>query len=57
MIDFLETSVENPFFCGFMSEQEEADSLECLAMLLKENSVDVSQLSEIELTSLLEQLR
>lgn len=57
MIDFLETSVENPFFYGFMSEQEEADSLEYLAMLLKENSVGVSQLSESELTSLLEQLR
>ena len=57
MIDFLKTSVENPFFCGFMSEQEEADSLEYLAMLLEENGIDISQLSESELASLLEQLR
>ena len=57
MIDFLETSVENPFFYGFMSEQEEIASLKSLAMLLEEKGIDISQLSESELASLLEQLR
>lgn len=57
MINFLETSVENPFFCGFMSEQEELDSVESLVMLLEENGVDVSQISDGELALLLEQLR